>query len=40
MAYFYEPEVALEYLKQSDLPFAPYVEQLWSEDLVQALLRR
>lgn len=36
----YEPEVALEYLKQSDLPFAPYVEQLWSEDLVQALLRR
>lgn len=34
----YNADVALSYLEQSDLPFAAYVRELWSMDLVQALL--
>lgn len=36
----YDPELALHYLENSDLPFAPYVRELWSDELVQAMLQR
>lgn len=34
----YSADVALSYLEDSDLPFAAHVRELWSQDLVQALL--
>ena len=35
----YDCEVALEYLEHSDLVFAPYVRQVWTQERIEALLR-